>query len=129
MASELRLGGIAELLAALERLAPALATKAAAVQQTIADETAEAIRAGSPSVTGTLRASVVVERAASTSPVRVFARVVVGAPYAEHVEFGTSRTAPAAVFVPAARRGREAFVKAVVGQVRAAGLTVTGEAT
>jgi hypothetical protein len=129
MASVLRLGGIDQLLTELEGLAPALAAAAASVQGTIAEETASAIRAGYPSVTGTLRASVRVERAPSTSPVRVFARLVVGAPYAEYVEFGTSRQAPAAVFVPAARRGREAFVKAVIEQVRDAGLRVTGEAT
>ena len=126
MATELTLTGVDELLAALARLAPDLAAEAAARQTAIAAEAVEAIRAALPSVTGTLRASVQAQREPSTSPVRVFTRLAVTAPYAHFVEFGTARTPPRPVFAPAQRRAREAFVKDVIATIRAQGLTVTG---
>jgi HK97 gp10 family phage protein len=126
MASELRLSGVDELLAELMRLAPDLAAEAGPVQASIAAQTAAEIRAGLPSDTGRLRDSVTVQREGSNSPARVFTRVSVTAPYAHFVEFGTARTVPAAVFVPATRRGREQFADAMVERVRARGLTVTG---
>jgi HK97 gp10 family phage protein len=126
MAATLTLGGVDELLAELARLAPDLAAEAGPLQATIATETAAEIRAGFPSITGNLRRSVEVHREGSTSPARVFTEVAVTAPYAHFVEFGTKDRSPAAVFVPATRRGRERFVKAIVDRVRARGLDVTG---
>lgn len=128
MAAHLDLGGIDELLAELGTLAPDLAAEAGPLELQIAEQTAEAVRAAYPVVSGGLRGSVQVMRGDSTSPARVFAQVVVTAPYAEFYEFGTSRTPPAPTFVPITRRGRETFVSAVVARVKAKGLTVTGNA-
>jgi hypothetical protein len=127
MSSKLILGGVDELLAELDRLAPELTREAIALQQTIANDTAAAIRAAYPSVTGTLRGSVQVDRLSSTSPARVFSRVTVTAPYAEHVEFGTATTTPTPAFVPLTRIGREQFAQAVIDRVKARGLVVGGD--
>jgi HK97 gp10 family phage protein len=127
MATELKLTGVDELLAELARLAPDLTAEASTLERTIAEQTAEQLRAALPVVTGRLRASVQVQRESSTSPARVFTRIAVTAPYAEHVEYGTHRTPPRPVFVPITRRGREAFAKAVSAAVKATGLKVTGE--
>ena len=127
MASKLTLGGVDELLAELGRLAPALTTEAIGLQQAIATETAAAIRAAYPSVTGTLRASVQVARLNSTSPARVFTEVTVTAPYAHFVEFGTATTTPTPAFVPLTRIGRDHFAQAVINRVKAHGLVVGGD--
>ena len=126
MPTELKLAGVDELLEDLLRLAPDLAAEAATLERTIGEQTAAAIRAGYPIVTGQLRRSVQVQRGTSSSPARVFTEISVTAPYAEAVEFGTSRTVPRPNFVPASRRGREAFVRAVIARVRAEGLKVAG---
>jgi hypothetical protein len=128
MASALKLGGVDAFLAELTRLAPELASEAASLQAAIAEQAATTLRAAYPSVTGGLRASVEVQREGSASPARVFTRLVVTAPYAGFVEFGTSRTAPRPSFVPISRRSREDFVRAVIARVKARGLGVTGEA-
>jgi hypothetical protein len=127
MASTLRLGGFDEFLTDLARLAPDLAAAAAPLARTIAEQSATQIRAAYPVRTGALRASVTVAREPSSSPARVYTAVRVGVPYAEHVEFGTARTPPRPAFIPITRRGREAFVRAVIAEVRDRGFTVTGE--
>jgi len=127
MATELKLTGVDELLDELRRVTPDLTADAAARQRTTAEQMAEQLRAALPVVTGRLRASVVVQHESSTSPARVFTRIAVTAPYAEHVEYGTARVPPRPVFVPVSRRGREAFAKAVLERVRDTGLHVTGE--
>lgn len=127
MASALILGGVDDLLAELARLAPDLTAEAGELQQAMATETAAAIRAAYPAITGALRASVQAERLTSTSPARVYTEVTVGAPYAHFVEFGTADRAPNPAFVPLTRLGRERFAKAVVDRVKARGLEVTGE--
>ena len=127
MSAKLTLGGVDELLAELARLAPDLTTEAVALQQTIAHQTAAAIRAAYPSVTGTLRGSVQVDRLSSTSPARVFTSVTVTAPYAHFVEFGTATTTPTPAFVPLTRIGREQFTQAVIARVKARGLVVGGD--
>jgi len=126
MATVMHLTGVDELLAELDRLAPDLAAEAGPLQQAIATETADTLRAAYPVVTGTLRGSVHVARESSTSPVRVFTEVAVTAPYAEFFEFGTARTAPTPTFVPITNHGREQFLTAVIERVRAHGLTVEG---
>jgi len=126
MATEIQFTGITELLAALERLAPDLAAAAVTQEKAIATQTVEAIRAGYPLVTGTLRNSVQIQKQGSTTPVRPFTQIAVTAPYATLVEFGMARTAPRPVFIPAIRRAREALVKDVVEKIRQQGLTVTG---
>jgi len=126
MATTLKLTGVTELLEDLARLAPGLTAEAATLERTIGEQTAEALRAALPVVTGRLRASVQVSRESSVSPARVFTAIAVTAPYAQHVEFGTSRVPPRPVFVPISRRGRETFVKAVLDRVRQTGLKVTG---
>lgn len=128
MATTLRLGGVDDLLAALARLAPDLAAEAGPLALAFAEQTADSIRAAYPVVTGRLRDSVQVADARGRGPARVFTQISVGAPYAGFVEFGTSSIGPHPVFVPMARRGRAAFVRAVIDQVRDRGLTVTGEA-
>lgn len=126
MANQLVLGGVEELLAELQRLSPDLTTEAIALQSTIAQETADELRAALPVASGELRNSVRVQRESSNSPARVFTEVSVNAPYAHFVEFGTADTAPQPAFVPITRRGRETFVKAVVERVRAHGLEIGG---
>ena len=126
MATTLTLGGVDEFLAELARLAPDLAADAGPIERAIATETADQIRAAFPSVTGALRASVQVNPESSASPHRVFTEIAVTAPYAHFVEFGTADRAPAAVFVPLTRRGKERFVKAMIDQVRARGMVVGG---
>jgi hypothetical protein len=126
MATELRLNGVDELLAELTSLAPDLAAETGPLELAIAEETAENLRTSYPVVSGELAGSVQVERASSSSPARVFARVVVRSPHAEFFEFGTSRMGPSPTFVPISRRGREAFVRAVIDRVRARGLEVSG---
>jgi HK97 gp10 family phage protein len=127
MPTTLTLRGFDELQAELERLTPELTREAIALQQSIANETAAAVRAAYPSATGALRASVQVERLSSTSPARTFTQITVTAPYAEHVEFGTAHTTPTPAFVPQTRIGRERFTDAVIARVRAAGLVVGGD--
>jgi len=127
MPSAIRWSGLEAFLDELGRLGPDLADEAAIEQRAIAEATADTLRAAYPVVTGRLRASVQVEYPGSASPARRFAQLVVGAPYAEFVEFGTARTRPSPAFVPISRRGREAFVKAVVARVRDRGFHVTGE--
>jgi hypothetical protein len=128
MASQLRLTGVDEFLAELARLAPDLAAEAASLQGSLAGETAAELRAAYPSLTGQLRASVTVEREGSASPARVFTRLSVTAPYIEYYEFGTARTEPHPTFGPIVRRGREAFLRAVIARVKRRGLLVGGEA-
>jgi len=126
MATELKLTGVDELLAELRQVTPELTAEAGTLERTIAEQTAEQIRAALPVRTGRLRASVVVQRETSTSPARVYTRVAVTAPYAELVEFGTSRRPPRPVFVPLTRRGHETFAKAVRAAIEATGLAVKG---
>ena len=126
MANQLILGGVDELLAELARLAPDLTAETILLQQQITQDTADELRAALPVASGELRASVRVQRESSNSPARVFTEVSVNAPYAHFVEFGTHDTAPQPAFVPVTRRGRETFVKAVVGKVRDRGLVIGG---
>ena len=126
MSAVMKLGGVDELLAELERLAPGLTTEAIALQQTIAQGAADELRAALPVASGELRASVRVQRESSHSPVRVFSELSVTAPYAHFVEFGTADTAPRPAFVPITRRARETFVKAVIQRVRDRGLVIGG---
>lgn len=126
MASELRLTGVDELLRELIRLAPDLAEEAGALQSAIAQETAANVRAAYPAVTGDLRASVQVQRESSASPVRVFTRVAVLAPYASYFEFGTVNTPPRPTFIPLSNDGRREFLNQIIARVRAHGLTVSG---
>jgi len=126
MSIRLKLDGVTELQRELATLTPDLAEAAAAQQRTIGEQAAENIRARLPVVTGRLRASVIVQREPGRTPGRVFTRIAVTAPYAEHVEFGTSRVAPRPVFAPGTRRAKDAFAKAVIEEVRATGLKVTG---
>jgi len=127
MSIRLQLDGVTEWQRELATLTPDLAEGAAAQQRTIAEQAAEEIRGRLPVVTGRLRASVIVQREPGRTPGRVFTRIAVTAPYAEHVEFGTSRVAPRPVFVPVTRRARDTFVKAVIDEVRQTGLKVTGQ--
>jgi hypothetical protein len=127
MATKMQFGGFDEFLADLARLAPDFAAETARLEATIAEQTAEQLRAAYHVVTGRLQASVVVQRESSTSPARVFTRVAVTAPYANYYEFGTARTAPHPTFVPIVNRGRERFLKAVAALVRGEGLKVTGD--
>jgi HK97 gp10 family phage protein len=127
MGAKLILSGVDELLAEISRLSPDLTTEAIGLQQSIANETAAAIRAAYPSATGALRASVQVERLSSSSPARVFTQVTVTSPYAEYVEFGTATTTPTPAFVPLTRIGRERFTQTVIDRVKAKGLVVGGD--
>ena len=127
MSTRMTLRGVDELLTDLTRLAPDLTSEASTLQQTMAADTAAAIRAAYPSETGRLRASVHVERLQSTSGARVYTEVTVDAPYAHFVEFGTARTAPNPAFVPLTRQGRERFAQAVIDRVQARGLVVGGK--
>jgi len=126
MPAELKLTGFDEFIVDLARLAPEFAAETARLEQTITEETAETLRAAYPVVSGELRDSVRVEPGDSRSPERVFTRVAVTAPYATFFEFGTARTTPHPTFVPIVRRGREAFLKAVIALVRGQGLKVSG---
>jgi HK97 gp10 family phage protein len=127
MPSTLQLAGIDELLAALEHLAPDLAAEAAPLEQSMAEATADELRAAYPIVTGHLRATVQVARLSATTSARVATAVTAGAPYAEHVEFGTARMPGRPTFVPITRRGRQAFARTIIDRVRGRGLQVTGE--
>jgi len=127
MPSVLRLDGVDALLGELARLAPDLMAETRPLQAAIAERTADEVRAALPVATGALRASVQVVPVGAAGPARLASRVVVGAEYAAFVEFGTPLMAPRPVFVPATRRGREAFVAAVIARVRAHGLAVGGE--
>ena len=127
MPSVLRLDGVDALLSELARLAPDLMAESRPLQAAIAERTADQVRAALPVATGALRASVQVVRDGGAGPARLVSRVVVGAEYAAFVEFGTPFMPPRPVFVPATRRGREAFAAAVIARVRAHGLVVGGE--
>jgi hypothetical protein len=122
----MRLGGVTELAEELGGLVRALVAAAGPIARTQADQMAENIRAALPVVTGTLRASVQIAPITAPGPAAVAAQVAVTAPYAMAVEFGTAHTAPRPVVVPAQRRGRAAFIKAVVDHVRTTGLQVDG---
>lgn len=126
LATKLTIAGLERFLAELEALAPDFTAAAGAIQRDIATETADAIRAGYPSDTGALRASVQTSRRSPTAPARVFTMVTVTAPYVEFVEFGTARTAPHPVFVPLMRLGRERVAREIIQLVEARGLTVRG---
>lgn len=126
MPSHLKLTGVDELLAELEKLTPELTTEAAQLQQRIANTTAAELRGAYAVVTGRLRESVRVVREVSNSPARIFSRIEVTAPYAHFYEFGTVATGPRPTFVPITRRGRETFVTAVIDRVKATGLVVRG---
>ena len=56
----------------------------------------------------------------------MFTQIVVTAPYAHFVEFGTATTTPTPAFVPQSRIGRERFTAAVISRVKARGLVVGG---
>lgn len=128
MAAQMKLDGVDELLAELGRLAPDLTAETRPLQASQAAETAAALRAAYPAVTGGLRASVTVRQDSSRSPSRLFTEVAVTAPYVEYYEFGTSRTTPHPTFVPITNRGRKEFLDTVIGRVRARGLKVGGSA-
>ena len=125
MPATLTLTGVDELLEALRTLGPDLTAAAGPLEAAIAEDAAGALRAAVPVVTGTLRRSIHVTRP-TTAGSKVSAKVVVSAPYAGHVEFGTRYRPARPLFVPTIRRAREAFVAKVVARVRAEGLTVTG---
>ena len=101
MSIRLQLDGVTEWQRELATLTPDLTADAAAQQRTIAEQAAEEIRGRLPVVTGRLRASVIVQREPGRTPGRVF--------------------------TPVTRRARDAFVKAVVDEVRQTGLKVTGQ--
>jgi HK97 gp10 family phage protein len=126
MATELRIDGLDEFLAELERLAPELTAEARSEQAQEAERIAANLRAAYPIVTGELRNSVQVARASSTSPHRVFTRIAVTARHAAFYEFGTHRTEPHPTFTPIVRRGREAFLLEIIERVKARGLEVNG---
>ena len=126
MPATLTLTGFDALLQALERLAPDLTDAAGALESAIAAEAVQALRARVPLHTGRLRNSIQATRT-TTSGARVRTAIVMGAPYAHFVEFGTARTPARPAFVPITRRARERFVTAVVDRVRNEGLTVTGD--
>ena len=126
MATELRLGGVDELLAELERLAPDLAAEARPLQASSAEQTASNLRAAYPIDTGELGRSVEVVREGSSSEARVFTRVTVTAPHAGFFEFGTRYMPPTPTFTPIVRRGREEFLMTMIGRVKARGLHVRG---
>lgn len=127
MATKMKFGGFDEFLADLARLAPDFSSETARLEETMAEQTAAQLRAAYHRVSGALIASVRVQREPSTSPARLFTRVVVDAPYANYYEFGTVYTEPHPTFVPIVSRGREAFLKAVAAMVRGEGLQVTGD--
>jgi HK97 gp10 family phage protein len=121
----LTLTGVDAFLAALTKLAPDLAAAAGVLETEHAADAADQLRQTVPVVTGTLRRSIHVARTAA-SGARVSTQIVMGAPYAHFVEFGTRDTPARPAFVPITRRAREAFVRAVVERVRAEGLQVDG---
>ena len=125
MPATMTLTGFDELLQALERLAPGLTTAAAGLEATIADDAVQTLRASVPVDTGRLRNSIQAQRS-TTAGATVRTAIVMGAPYAHFVEFGTARTPPRPTFVPIMRRAREQFVRAVVARVKDEGLEVTG---
>ena len=127
MPSVLRLDGVDALLSELARLAPDLLAETRPLQAAITDRTADEVRANLPVDTGALRASVQVVTPGGAGPARLARRVVVGAEYAEFVEFGTPLMPARPVFVSAVRRGRQAFAAAVIARVRARGLVVGGD--
>ena len=127
MPSILRLAGVDELLRELAGLAPDLLAESRPLVAAQAARTADEVRAALPVATGALRASVHVVTPGGTGPGRLATRVVVGADYAEFVEFGTPLMPARPVFVSAVRRGRQAFAAAVIARVRARGLVVGGE--
>jgi len=129
MPSSLRLAGVDELLDELIRLAPDLAIEAGPLERAAAAATADELRAALPMATGALRASVAVEPLGVTTSGRVATNVVVTAPHALYVEFGTARTPPRSTFVPVTRRGRQAFVRTIMDRVRDRGLVVGGDAS
>jgi len=126
MASEMKLRGIDEFLAELQRLAPELTAEARARQADRAEQTAAALRAAYPVVTGELRNSIEVQRESSNSPARVFTRVTVTSRHAGFYEFGTRHAPPHPTFTPILRRGREAFLDEMIDRVGARGLEVHG---
>jgi len=127
MPSVLRLDGVDALLSELARLAPDLLAETRPLQAASVARTADEVRANLPVATGALRASVQVVTPGGARPGRLATRVVVGADYAEFVEFGTPLMPPRPVFVPAVRRGRQAVAAAVIARVRAHGLRGGGE--
>lgn len=125
MATRMHLSGVDELLAELKDLAPDLTAEARTLQEEQTAQTASELRAAYHVVSGELRGSVQVRALQHAGP-GVRSEVTVGARHAHFYEFGTARTAPNATFVPITRRGREAYVAAVVARVRDRGLTVGG---
>jgi HK97 gp10 family phage protein len=122
MANKLEIGGIEDFVALPREISAA----AGPVTKAGAERAREQVRRAYPRVTGQLQDGVVVKARANSEAVTEH-DVESTAPHAMYYEFGTHRQRARPTFVPITNRERSAHVKAVVGIVRAAGVTVTGE--
>jgi hypothetical protein len=122
MANQLIIGGIEDFVV----LPREISSAAAPVTKAGAERARDQVRRAYPRITGRLQDGVVVTTDANTEAVIAY-DVESTAPYAMHYEFGTHRQRARPTFVPITNRERRAHVKAVVGIVRTAGVTVTGE--
>jgi HK97 gp10 family phage protein len=122
MANKLEIGGIEDFV----ELPREISAAAAPVTKAGAERGREAVRKAYPRITGRLQDGVIVKARANSDAVIAY-DVESTAPYAMHYEFGTHHQRARPTFVPITNRERSAHVKAVVGIVRNAGITVTGE--
>ena len=121
MANKLDIGGIEDFV----ELPREISAQAAPVTKAGAERGREQVRRAYPRITGRLQDGVIVKAANSDAVIEY--DVESTAPYAMHYEFGTHHQRARPTFVPITNRERSAHVKAVVGIVRNAGITVTGE--
>ena len=122
MANKLVIGGIEDFV----ELPREITAQTVPLTKAAAERGRDLVRRAYPRITGRLQDGVVVKSLSGDAAVAAY-DVQSTAPYALHYEFGTHRQRARPTFVPITQRERRAHVKAVIGIVRNAGLTVTGE--
>ena len=119
--------GLDDWIASLTDEPAALASAAAPILQTAADDAAQALRAAYPSgPTGNLRAGVRVQTPPDADPAVATAELVSGAPHAHLYEDGTRYSVPHPTFYPIADEYARAMQGQVTRVVQDAGYNVTG---
>jgi hypothetical protein len=122
MASKLMIGGSEDFADTTREIS----AEAGPTTKEAAEHGRELVRSAYPRVTGRLQDGVVVKARAGSAAVTAY-DVESTAPYAMHYEFGTHHQRARPTFVPILNRERRAHVKAMVGILKSAGLTVTGD--